>query len=348
MLQIALAACLAPTCAAANPTENTYQLRIEKVKRVQAVLTMKIESPNLNATEWNVYLPVAPQLTSQRDVQTRVSPDGQKLIDFSPLRRSLLESTIKLKKDKTAKEATLRIIYKATLYSRKLEKTSNSKESVAAVRSSPKTLQQNLASFGSINYRSYVFQKWLMQNRLRPKEAESEIDFAKRLFSHIHSKYSYFYDKKLNRQAWYVCQTDKSDCAGLSVLFAAALRANKIPARVLYGRWARSSNESDKVSGVAYTQSHVVAEFYASGVGWVPVDLSSAILDKKSKTGLKYFGNAGGNFFTQHLDPELGVKTRHFGHRIVHSLQQPAYMISGGGSMQDAKATIDWDVRTIQ
>ena len=52
------------------------------------------------------------------------------------------------------------------------------------------------------------------------------------------------------------------------------------------------------MGSVRYFQEHIKAEFYAQGVGWVPVDLSSAVLHDTSDAKLRYFGNDAGRHAT--------------------------------------------------
>lgn len=65
-------------------------------------------------------------------------------------------------------------------------------------------------------------------------------------------------------------------CADIHSLFVGLARASGIPARVQYGiRIGESSlNRNLGKSGDISTSQHCQAEFYLSGLGWVPVDPS--------------------------------------------------------------------------
>jgi transglutaminase-like putative cysteine protease len=56
--------------------------------------------------------------------------------------------------------------------------------------------------------------------------------------------------------------TGQGECGDYSALFVALSRAKGIPARPVVGYWAISGLE----------QTHVWAEFYLQGIGWIPVD----------------------------------------------------------------------------
>lgn len=71
----------------------------------------------------------------------------------------------------------------------------------------------------------------------------------------------------------------EGECGDFSALFIALARAKGIPARSVVGYWA--------ASGI--NQTHVWAEFYIEGLGWIPVDPT---MGQKSSTDDKYyFGN---------------------------------------------------------
>src|SRR5205085_6623815 len=116
-----------------------------------------------------------------------------------------------------------------------------------------------------------------------------------------------------------------SDCGGLSMLLVAALRAGGVPARTLYGRWAESAKPGEKADDQPFLQWHVKAEFYATGIGWVPVDMASGILHDKSPEGLEFFGKDPGNFLTIHVDPNMMVDTKVDGQKTLMGLQRPAF-----------------------
>jgi hypothetical protein len=72
------------------------------------------------------------------------------------------------------------------------------------------------------------------------------------------------------------------ECGDYSALFIALARVKKIPARAVVGLWA--------VSGT--NQTHVWAEFYLEGIGWIPVDPTVG-QNEPYRDGIReyYFGN---------------------------------------------------------
>ena len=106
------------------------------------------------------------------------------------------------------------------------------------------------------------------------------------------------YEKTNLPKASLVCSNQKGECGGLSLLFATAMRANAVPARVLYGIFATGA-------------THSIAEFYAVGIGWVPVEVAGAVSSKRPSTN--FVGQTPGNYLTLHADPDLELDTIHLG-----------------------------------
>ena len=71
----------------------------------------------------------------------------------------------------------------------------------------------------------------------------------------------------------------EGECGDYASLFIALARAKGIPARSIVGYWAISGTE----------QTHVWAEFYLEGIGWIPVD--PTIGQQSASNKEYYFGN---------------------------------------------------------
>ena len=134
----------------------------------------------------------------------------------------------------------------------------------------------------------------------------------------------------------------------MAAMFVTALRARGIPARALAGRWAKSAKPADKIGAIPYYQEHVKAEFYAQGVGWVPVDLSSAVLHDRSPGKLTFFGNDCGDFLTLHLDNDLTLDSLYFGVHVMPWMQDAAYWVTGAGNLNHAVIRKSWSVTNGQ
>jgi transglutaminase-like putative cysteine protease len=235
----------------------------------------------------------------------------------------------------------------ARLFARRLIASVNSGQDVG-----PEALpepQRLLAvrATSQFDYRNKRLQAWLTDQGLMRHDQEGEVDYARRVFQVIARDFEYDYRGEQDRSAVNVAATGKSDCGGLAALFVTALRSQGVAARTLAGRWAMSARPGQRMGSVAaYFQEHIKAEFFAPGVGWVPADLSSAILHDQSAEKLRYFGNDAGDFVTWHLDTDLAVDTRYFGRRNYVLLQRPCYWVIGAGSMQGVVTREEWTVRS--
>jgi transglutaminase-like putative cysteine protease len=188
-----------------------------------------------------------------------------------------------------------------------------------------------------MDYNAPAFQQWLTANGLRKKSGEGDIDFAWRAFSFIKARYFYHFDPKQDRAASKLCQTDNSDCGGLSGLFISALRANGVPARNLTGRVALTAGSNDQ------GQHHVEADFFADGIGWVPVNIAPAAGNAKRSPYMD-FARFNGDFLAFHADGGMVFDTLWFGKPTVDGEQGVYHSVRGSGNFDGATDTEDWQV----
>ena len=330
-----------------NPGKDSpYSLVITPARRVQAELSYDLQTPGLTAREWIIYAAQLPVLPCQTSVSSALLPDGQPGLELSAEHRPILRVRIPAKTPERKHGLDLRVEYQATLWARRLVLGRAGAGQGRDIPAPPPTLSPDerrwaLASGGQFDFNSDDFRQWLDDQGLRRNPDEGEVDFARRVFLAIKRGFTYAFADSMDRQASHVCRAGKSDCGGLSVLFVSALRANRVPARVLVGRWAESST---LVAGKVFDQQHAKVEFFAEGVGWVPADLSSALLHDKSPEGLTYFGNDEGDFLVMHLDTNLVCDTIHFGRKTVAWLQAPSYWVNASGSFENAVTRERWSV----
>ncbi|MBN2086636.1 MAG: transglutaminase domain-containing protein [Anaerolineales bacterium] len=132
-------------------------------------------------------------------------------------------------------------------------------------------------------------------------------------------------------------ETGVGECGDYSALFIALARVKKIPARSVVGFWA--------ISGT--NQTHVWAEFYLEGIGWVPADPTVG-QSERYREGIQdyYFGNMDNQRvilskgFNIKLDPPAPDAT------VASLLQMPWWWFWGTGG--DASAVslrmTEWSV----
>ncbi|MCU0779846.1 MAG: transglutaminase domain-containing protein [Akkermansiaceae bacterium] len=345
VLALSLVMAGAPDAAsAAGPPDGGnrgYRLDRRLAQTVEATYQVDISTPRLTAREWVLVWPKAPDHPAQRVLAAACKPQGVVITDRSPLRQPLWRVPVRVAAEDPPNEVSFAVKIRAELFSRRLVSDAGSAKVPAL---GPAERQSFTRSTPWFDYDSPEFAEWVKAKGLDRGDSEGEITFARRVFVKLASDFEYEYLMEMNRVASAVCRAGKSDCGGLSGLFVTILRAEGIPARMLAGRWALSAKKDHTIGEVRYFQEHVKAEFFAQGVGWVPVDVSSAVLHDKSAAKSRFFGNDLGDFIILHFDHELSFDTGIFGLRWQPLLQRAAYWAAGQGDFQDAVMREGWTV----
>jgi hypothetical protein len=325
-----------------RPSTEGYTLSVHSVARVTATLTREASYPHLKGTEWTVFAAQAPELPGQIKVETTLDPPGEVIPEKSEMARPLVRGRVRTDKAHPINSLWMQVTYQAMLRSRRLRRGASSQQ---VPDLSLEDRQMYLSDRGLFDFNQPELREWIEKQGFQRHANEGEIHFARRVFLALKAGMQYDMSRIKDFHATAVCKSGRADCGGLSVLFAAILRANQIPARTLWGRWARSAEPGKVWYGHPYYQAHVKAEFFARDVGWVPVDLSSAILHDKSPQGLRFFGDDPGDFITFHIDGAIEIDTERFGVKQVSTLQIQRWWISGEGTMADAKVSEEWEVK---
>ncbi len=314
-----------------------YHIENRRAEKVTAVLGENDRCTDAAARHCWVYVPYAPDLESQRDVVETMQVVNKGVIatsyqELSPQKRLLLRA--EFDDSSSFLDLTSIATIKATLYSRTL------------VPGPPKERVDELTSLERFeytqatpdhDYKSPTFQQWLTANGLRRYPNERDLNFARRVFDCIRANYTYQFDRHQNRHPSYICTINWTDCCGLSDLFVSALRANGIPAVTLLGHLAASSGPND------HEQCHVKSQFYADGIGWVPVEMSGAV-SNKARPAADYFGHQGGNFIALAMDSDVYYDTGLRGVQEYTDLQDFALWFRGSGDYSTNNRTVMWEV----
>jgi transglutaminase-like putative cysteine protease len=324
--------------------EPTHKLGTAQAGRIAATISYDVQCESLTAGEWLLFAADAPTLPGQTDVKSRIAPAGNPITELSDLKRPILLARIPADTDELKHGVKLEVVYEATLWSRRLIPLRKGDRGPVVNDLTAAERAAALRSAGELQHDDEQLQEWLTDKKLIRGQEESEIDYARRVFTTIRKNFTYEYQPEMDRAPVAVCMAGKSDCGGLSNLLVAVLRSQGIPARTLAGRWAISADEGEKLNGHAYFQYHVKAEFFAAGVGWVPVDMASGVLHDRSREGLYFFGYDPGDFLVQHIDSDLEVDTVHFGKQSLVVLQRPAFWVTGSGKLDDLKIVEGWNV----
>jgi transglutaminase-like putative cysteine protease len=143
--------------------------------------------------------------------------------------------------------------------------------------------------------------RWLKPDRLVPIDgqihtwaqevvdaahAQTDLEMARAIYNHVVSTVKY--DK--TGKGWgrgdiyYACDARRGNCTDFHAIFIGYARAMGIPARFAIGFPLPADRGTGKIAGY-----HCWAEFYAKGIGWVPVDASEAA---KNPAKREYFFGA--------------------------------------------------------
>ncbi len=320
-----------------NPYDPSapYVLDAKPGRRVKAVLTTDIAYPHAHVDEWYLYAPCAPNLPGQRSVNTTFEPAGKLVQEESPLKRPVFLPRI------TDGRKTVHTVLtiEATLYSRRLRPLA-ADEAAPTVNDLPAAQAKWYArSCVTANFNARSFQTWMAHANLKREVGESDMAFAHRTFAYIKHHCKYELTTK-NHSASQTCAAGKSNCGGLSALFTALMRANGVPARLLGGRWAVSEKPEDK-------KYHVKAEFFAHGVGWVPVDAAGAVGDTAGGD-FAFFGNDPGDFIAMANDEDLVLDSFHWGKQNYGVIQGLIYWWLGVGPETDSRFADQWTVEKLR
>lgn len=342
----ALYASLAAVLLTAEPAP-AYTIAVKPAQRIEAELTYGQQFPNIKAKEWVLFVAQPPELPGQTSVSVKVEPvEKAKVVqEASPQRRSIVMLTIPAG-DKFRASFQVKAKYQATLLERHLTPLGPGSKATPVEALTEAQEKAALATSATADYEADYFQRWLDAQKLRRGKQESDLDFARRAFQVVTKSFTYSYDPNQDRRVSKLCSAKGTDCGGMAVLFVSTLRGNRLPARVLSGRWAESAKADEKVGGFTYYQTHVKAEFYVKGIGWVPVDPASTALGDKG--GLRFFGHDAGNFLTMHVDTDLLVNTIHFGQKSVTWLQGVSFWVAGSGTTDNPMTRMDWQVKKMK
>ena len=326
---------------------DEFALETRSAGHFKARYSGRIEAPNLVASQWRLFLPKPPDLPSQKIRGVTMEPEGLAEAELSPLRRQVLCAVVPANDPAQAKSLSFAMDIRAELFARRL--VARSAEMPSAPTADPAELRRALRRTAMIDYQAPEVKAWMLSHQLTRGDAEGEIDFARRVFQTIARSFRYSYQNShQDRSALGVIRDGRSDCGGMAVLFVTVLRSQGIPARLLAGRWAQSSKAGELMDEVTYFQEHVKAEFHAQGVGWVPADLSSAVLHDPTEEKTEFFGQDRGDFITLHVDPELVVDTRNFGGKPHEFLQKASYWATGLGNFDRSTQTESWTCEPIE
>jgi transglutaminase-like putative cysteine protease len=130
--------------------------------------------------------------------------------------------------------------------------------------------------------------RWLKPDRLVPIDdkirgwarevvdaahAKTDVEMARAIYNHVVATVKYDKTGKGwgNGDIYYACDARRGNCTDFHAIFIGYARAMGIPARFAIGFPLPADRGAGKIAGY-----HCWAEFYAKGIGWIPIDASEA------------------------------------------------------------------------
>jgi len=322
-------------------TQAIPKWHIEKVavKRVRATSTMQLTAPDLRATSWILNAPCAPDLeeqtvTSELGVQYYAG-QAEKVQEGSDLKRPVLRMEIKNEGNLFTSALTASTTYEATLFARRLVPGPPS--------TPPKPLSDEerkwyTGSTTTCDTNSPVFREFLKTNKIA-RNGDDEITFARKVQHFLRMSGKYQVITGQDRRASAICQAGVSDCGGFANLYVAILRAYDIPARTLVGRIITKEHTTTD-----FENNHVRSEFYAQGVGWIPVETARF---GGNDPDTNYFGVDSGDLLVFHVGTDLVLTTLHDKKEEFPWLQTLCFSAAGRGTFNGKQTHERWVVETL-
>jgi transglutaminase-like putative cysteine protease len=288
------------------------------------------------------YLPEPPELPSQTNIKVTTKPKSKSVSERSALARKVRLFDIAVPNPSPASKLELEMEVQATLRSRWLAPLAEGETPPKVAPLSPTETRYYTSPGRDIDFKAKSFKAWLDKKNLHIEKGELPIDFAERLLQVIRDDYAYGFNLS-EKKASLCCDQGTIDCSGMSFVFAAAMRANAIPARVLIGRFARPRKPGSRPGDPEYDQPHVRAEFYVPDVGWVVVDASDANVMKFKKVR-EFIGYDPGNMLVLHVDVDLKLWFPELVQTAEGLQVTPGYWAHGKGVFDAKSGDSVWDV----
>ena len=331
-----------------------FTLTYQPVRQVACQMASNVQLPGFLLHEW-VFFQLQPPATPRQDVVVSVT-GGRPGQEEGPLHRPLVFVDALENPDVRDPALSYTVTYTGVLRRTDLVPLQPGEKPVTVPPLTERERKLYLAETSMIDFSAPVVRQWLDSASLHRRPGESDLDLARRIYLAMRTTFHYGSSKNSGKASEMV-EGRVGVCVNLSRVYAAALRANQIPVRVLNLNRA----DSDGTSTVAAAYGHATNEFYVSGIGWVPADLTKCVGSRTDEDALRSFGHDAGNYIILfNEDQDILVNTRTFGSaaetpaataRTHYSVRVPdriehafwAFRLTGAGSNK-AQRKDEWQV----
>jgi transglutaminase-like putative cysteine protease len=192
--------------------------------------------------------------------------------------------------------------------------------------------------------------RWLKPDRLVPLDdtirnwarevvtaagAHTDLEMARAIYNHVVATVKY--DK--TGKGWgrgdiyYACDARRGNCTDFHAIFIGYARAMGIPARFSIGFPIPSERGHSTIAGY-----HCWAEFYANGIGWIPIDASEAAKDPSMRE--YFFGAHDENRVEFTRGRDLQLTPRQAGDPLNYFVYP--YAEADGKTVEDLDRVFSW------
>lgn len=296
--------CLALSASLREPLDLDGPIEVvsRPLDRLEITLTQRVQRPGEPIDRWTAIVPVPPTLGGQQVRKAEVYIPGfpdvrpRRLMDAGPVPQPYFQADWAAS-GRDREDIRAQLIVDVVIFERSLRKKASGEVPfpLGAAR------RAYLAATPEIPHEDAGFRQALREAVMMRGENERDLKFAYRVLELLMDEWILEWDATAN-DAPTVFREKSGSSLGMANLYMAILRANNIPARALVGRLIDKQPETSLPYApflTARTTFHATIEFYAEGVGWVPVDVGIAMAGTDVN---EYFGRTHGYHLVLHTE----------------------------------------------
>ena len=278
-----------PTTSTATSTTvasaSGYKLTYTPTRQITGTYTANWQCTGQTVTGWTYY-ELMPPTGGRQTITMTLTPNGQKATTQGNMHRPLLYS-----RTTSANQGTFTVTYKGTLNEVKLVALRPGEAAPRVPAMSASDQKYWTEATDALDYSSSIVSSWLDSAGLHRQSGESDLALGRRIFLAMRATFKYNLSHGPQQRASDVVRDKVTVCGGLGWVFAAAMRANGVPARAI------SLLKCDQNYNVGGSDlGHCNNEFYCQGIGWVPADLTGGVCASSDQEALGYFAHDDAGF----------------------------------------------------
>lgn len=287
-----------PTVRIAGLGPKAFHMERKEVRTVEVREVIRMTAPKISMKWWGVGVGSFPDDDGQTLRSLKISAidaghQVQKVRDRTGQPFNFLKAE---GRPKHTNSIAIEVVAVVTLYQRTL--VPGAPEKAPVLSSADRTRYTQFVDNSDVAPLS----QWMTKYGLEWKRGESDLSFAQRLLNVIQKSLRYKWDSSATKGIRACLGRGWGACGELNELAAASLKLAGIPARIRQGRNVVGATRA--FSAEDDGTMHVAAEFWANGVGWVPIEASAFSGSSLNVGGplQPYLGRATAEHLNKHYD----------------------------------------------